>query len=170
MTFRNSEFISSLLGRSVTNEKFITINLEKDSIFRNLRIATFRNCVADFSNVDLKNAEEVINLIDGFNKKENINLIILNIGDVDTLNNGLENYLINLNKKVLIISTCRVDFKNYFINRSENVDNFYLTYFNNDIQYGSKYILKRVLDIVISLMALVLLFPLILLIYLYIGF
>ena len=52
--FRNSEFISSLLGRSVTNEKFITINLEKDSIFRNLRIATFRNCVADFSNVDLK--------------------------------------------------------------------------------------------------------------------
>ena len=92
-------------------------------------------------------------MIDGFNKKENINLIILNIGDVDTLNNDLENYLINLNKKVLIISTCRVDFKNYFINRSENVDNFYLTYFNNDIQYGSKYILKRVLDIVISLMA-----------------
>jgi hypothetical protein len=79
MTFRNSEFISSLLGRSVTNEKFITINLEKDSIFRNLRIATFRNCVADFSNVDLKNVEEVINVIDGFNKKENINLIILNI-------------------------------------------------------------------------------------------
>ena len=170
MIFRNSEFISSLLGRSVTNEKFITINLEKDSIFRNLRIATFRNCVADFSNLDLKNAEEVINVIDGFNKKENINLIILNIGDVDTLNNDLENYLINLNKKVLIISTNRVDFKNYFINRSENVDNFYLTYFNNDIQYGSKYILKRVLDIVISLMALVLLFPLILLIYLYIGY
>jgi lipopolysaccharide/colanic/teichoic acid biosynthesis glycosyltransferase len=82
----------------------------------------------------------------------------------------LKNYLINLNKKVLIISTNRVEFKNYFINRSENVDNFYLTYFNNDIQYGSKYILKRVLDIVISLIALVLLLPLFLFIYIYIGY
>ena len=45
MIFRNSEFISSLLGRSITNENSITINLEEDSIFRKLRILTFRNIV-----------------------------------------------------------------------------------------------------------------------------
>ena len=35
LLFRNSEFISSLLGRSVTNENSITFNLEEDSVFRN---------------------------------------------------------------------------------------------------------------------------------------
>ena len=48
LMFRNSEFISSLLGRSVTNENYITFNLEKDSLFRNLRIMTFRKPVKDF--------------------------------------------------------------------------------------------------------------------------
>ena len=33
LLFRNGEFISSLLGRSVTNENSITFNLEDDSIF-----------------------------------------------------------------------------------------------------------------------------------------
>ena len=42
MIFRNSEFLSSIIGRSVTDEKYITINLKDDSIFRNLRIMTFR--------------------------------------------------------------------------------------------------------------------------------
>jgi hypothetical protein len=32
LIFRNSEFLSSLLGRSVTNEKYITFNLKDDSI------------------------------------------------------------------------------------------------------------------------------------------
>ena len=31
--FRNTEILSSILGRSVTNEKYVTINLSKDSIF-----------------------------------------------------------------------------------------------------------------------------------------
>ena len=60
LIFRNSEFISSLLGRSVTNENSITFNLEDDSIFRNLRILTFRNTTKDFSNIDLDDAETVI--------------------------------------------------------------------------------------------------------------
>ena len=33
-----------------------------------------------------------------------------------------------------------------FLNRTEKVSNYFLTYFNNDIQYGSKYILKRIID------------------------
>jgi len=48
LLFRNSEFISSLLGRSVTNENFITFNLEEDSIFRSLRIMTFRKNIGNF--------------------------------------------------------------------------------------------------------------------------
>ena len=78
LLFRNSEFISSLLGRSVTNENFITFNLEEDSIFRSLRIMTFRKNIGNFQNVDLGNPDEVINKIDSINKENNINLIVIN--------------------------------------------------------------------------------------------
>ena len=60
---------SSLLGRSVTNENSITFNLEGDSIFRNLRILTFRNITKDFSNIDLNDAEEVIKLMQANDKE-----------------------------------------------------------------------------------------------------
>jgi len=60
LMFRNSEFISSLLGRSVTNENYITFNLEEDSIFRNLRIMTFRKNIGDFNAIDLKKDTEII--------------------------------------------------------------------------------------------------------------
>ena len=55
----------------------------------------------------------------------------------------LEKYLIETNKKVLIISKKQPVFKNKFLFRQETVDKSFFTYFNNDIQYGSKYILKR---------------------------
>ena len=168
LLFRNSEFVSSLLGRSITNENYLVINLEEDSVFRKLRIATFRKKIKDIKDVDLRNPELVIKEIDSLNKIENINLIIMNIGEKNTIHEKLENYLINLNKKVLIISKDKVDFKNYFINRVENISNYYLTYFNNDIQYGSKYILKRVIDIFLSITALIIFLPIILLLSLYI--
>ena len=168
LLFRNSEFVSSLLGRSITNENYLVINLEEDSVFRKLRIATFRKKIKDIKNVDLNNPELVIKEIDSLNKIENINLIIMNIGEKNTIHEKLENYLINLNKKVLIISKNKVDFKNYFINRVENISNYYLTYFNNDIQYGSKYILKRIIDIFLSIIALIIFLPISLLLSLYI--
>ena len=168
LLFRNSEFVSSLLGRSITNENYLVINLEEDSVFRKLRIATFRKKIKDIKDVDLSNPELVIKEIDSLNKIENINLIIMNIGEKNTIHEKLENYLINLNKKVLIISKNKVDFKNYFINRVENISNYYLTYFNNDIQYGSKYILKRVIDIFLSIVALIIFSPISLLLSLYI--
>lgn len=170
MLFRNSEYISSLLGRSVTNEKFITINLEKDSMFRNLRISTFRKCLTDFSNVDLSQTVDVIEAIDSSNKKENINLIIINFANNQKIEPELENYLVNLNKKVLLISTNKINFNSFFIRRMEIVSNYYLTYFNNDIQYGAKYILKRILDISVSFISLIILSPIIIYLFFYIGF
>ena len=168
LLFRNSEFISSLLGRSVTNENSITFNLEEDSVFRNLRILTFRNTLKNFREIDLNNAGKVIELIDNENKKNNVNLIVLNINSKNKISEKLESFLINLNKKVLIISKEEMVFNNYFLKRQENISGYQLNYFNNDIQYGSKYIIKRVLDISLSVFGILFFSPILLGIYIYI--
>ena len=98
--------------------------------------------------------------IDKINKKTNVNLVIFNFEDEREIKPELEKYLVNLNKKVLIISKEQIAFKSLFISRTENINGYFLTYFNNDIQYGSKYILKRFLDVLTSLLALVILIPL----------
>ena len=168
LLFRNSEFISSLLGRSVTNENSITFNLEEDSVFRNLRILTFRNTLKNYRDIDLNNAGKVIELIDNENKKNNVNLIVLNINSKNKISEKLESFLINLNKKVLIISKEEMVFNNYFLKRQENISGYQLNYFNNDIQYGSKYIIKRVLDISLSVFGILFFSPILLGIYIYI--
>jgi len=170
LLFRNSEYISSVLGRSVTNENFISFNLEKDSIFRNLRIMTFRKNIGDYENMNFDDAEEIIKKIDTINKEINLNLVVINLNEKNQISTALEKYLIELNKKVLIISKKNLVFKTYFLKRTEEISNYYLTYFNNDIQYGSKYILKRLLDIVLSIFLLVVLSPLFLFVYLYLLF
>ena len=68
------------------------------------------------------------------------------------------------NKKVLIISGKKIQFNNNFLYREELIDKFRLVYFNNDIQYGSKFILKRVMDIVFSFILIILFSPFILII------
>ena len=98
LLFRNTEYLSSLLGRSVTNENYITFNLEEDSIFRNLRIMTFRKNIANFDNISLTNTKDVINKIDTINKEINLNLIVFSFGEVVKVSLELEEYLINLNK------------------------------------------------------------------------
>ena len=170
LLFRNSEYISSVLGRSVTNENFISFNLEKDSIFRNLRIMTFRKNIGDYENMNFDDAEEIIKKIDTINKEINLNLVVINLNEKNQISTALEKYLIELNKKVLIISKKNIVFNTYFLKRTEEISNYYLTYFNNDIQYGSKYILKRLLDIVLSIFLLVVLSPLFLFVYLYLLF
>ncbi len=170
LLFRNSEYLSSLLGRSVTNENFITFNLEEDSIFRNLRIMTFRKDIGNFNVDNINDTDSIIERIDKLNKEINVNLIVLNINFSNKIDENLENYLIKLNKKVLIISKEELSFNNYFINRKEILSDYYLTYFNNDIQYGSKYILKRLLDIILAFTGIVLLSPLYLVIIIYIYF
>ena len=154
--FRNSEVLSNFLGRSTSKENYISFNLENDSIFRKLRIITFRNSIGEFN---FANINEIIDIIDKQNKENNLNLIILNLGLEKSLPESIEEYLIDLNKKVLIISRKEIIFKNIFLKRSIFLENYFLTYFNNDIQYGSKYILKRALDVFVTLIMVVLLFP-----------
>ncbi len=168
LIFRNTEYLSSVLGRSVINEKFITFNLDKNSNFRNLRILSFRKELASYNLKEENMSNLIIEKIDEINKSENINLVVISINKLGKLNKKLENYLININKKILIISPNKMKFGSNFLYREQIIDDFYFVYFNNDIQYGSKYILKRFLDIVLSVLALFLLTPVLLFIGIYI--
>ncbi len=167
LLFRNPEFISSLLGRSVTNENYLSINLDDNSNFRNLRIITFRKNLGNFE-LDINNSNELIDKIDELNKLEKINLIIINLEHSTKLKKKLEKYLIEVNKKVLLISNSKPKFNANFIYREEVLDETFFTYFNNDIQYGAKYIIKRVLDIALSIFGIIIFLPIMLIIAIYI--
>ena len=168
LIFRNTELLSSLLGRSITNESFLSVNLNDDSNFRNLRIITFRNSLGNLEHSDLDDVDALIDKIDRVNKVEKINLIVLNFENKAKIKSSLEKYLIETNKKVLIISKKQPVFKNTFLFRQETINKSFFTYFNNDIQYGSKYILKRILDITLSCIGLIVFSPIMILLGLYI--
>jgi lipopolysaccharide/colanic/teichoic acid biosynthesis glycosyltransferase len=168
LIFRNTELLSSLLGRSITSESFLSINLDPDSNFRNLRIITFRNSLGNLEHDDLGNDVSLIDKIDKVNKIKKINLIVLNLESKTKIGSKLEKYLIETNKKVLIISKKQPVFTNKFLFRQETIEKSFFTYFNNDIQYGSKYILKRVLDITLSLIGLIIFSPIMILLGIYI--
>lgn len=168
LVFRNTELLSSLLGRSITNESFLSVNLNADSNFRNLRIITFRNNLGNLDHNDLDDVDTLIDQIDQVNKVKKINLIVLNFENKAKIKPQLEKYLIETNKKVLIISKKQPVFTNNFLFRQETIDKSFFTYFNNDIQYGSKYILKRILDITLSCIGLIIFSPIMILLGLYI--
>jgi len=128
---------------------------------------SFRKKIEDFEIINLNNSSEIIKTIDRGNKKENLNLIVINFEEIKQISKELENYLINLNKKILIISKEGIKFHTVFISRTEVLGSYNLIYFNNDIQYGSKYILKRILDIFLACFAILLLSPLFLTTYTY---
>tara|TARA_A200000113_G_C8840161_1_gene346591 strand:+ start:117 stop:1550 length:1434 start_codon:yes stop_codon:yes gene_type:complete len=167
LLFRNPEFISSLLGRSVTNENYISINVDENSNFRNLRIITFRKNLGNME-LDTNDSSLIIDKIDELNKVEKINLIVINLEDTTTLKKKLEKYLIEVNKKVLLISNSKPKFNANFIFRQDILDGTFFTYFNNDIQYGSKYIIKRFVDIVFSTIGIIIFSPIMLIIGIYI--
>ena len=167
LLFRNPEFISSVLGRSVTNENYITINLDENSNFRNLRIITFRKNVGNIQ-LDVNNSNEIIDKIDELNKVEKINLIVINLEDTTIFKKKLEKYLIEVNKKVLLISNTKPKFNASFIYRQDVLDETFFTYFNNDIQYGSKYIIKRFVDIFLGTVGIIIFSPIMLIIGIYI--
>ena len=164
LIFRNTEFISSLLGRSVTNETFITFNLDENSNFRNLRLLTFRKNIGSFNIRNLNNPDNLIRKIDKINKESKINLIIINLDNKKSVNEKIEKYLILINKKILLISKNEINFKNRFIYRRELINGRNLIYFNNDVQYGSKYILKRFIDIALSIFGIIFFLPISLLV------
>ena len=163
LIFRNSEIISLLLGRSISKENYISFNLDEFSNFKNLRITAYRNekksiiCEENETSV----IEEEVNQL---NKVINLNLVVIRLENTTKLKKELENYLINLNKKVLIISDNKLTFGTNFIYRLVKVDSKFLYYFNNDIQYGAKFILKRIMDILISLFILIFISPILLII------
>lgn len=165
--FRNSQSISGLLGRKVTNEYYISFNLKEVSYIQKLKIFTFRK---EIQNIELTTFDEnkIIQKIDTINKTQEVNLIAVNIKNKKTISKNFEDYLINLNKKILLISKNEISFKNFFIKRVEKIDELFLTYFNNDIQYGSKFIIKRFLDIFVSFLLILFLFPLLLVTFFYI--
>ena len=169
LIFRNPEFLSSILGRSVTNENYLTVNLDENSNFRNLRIITFRRNLGNFK-LNIDDPDEIISKIDNLNKKERVNLIVINLEGKKHINKKLEMYLIETNKKVLLISNYKPLFDASFIYRQEILDQTFFTYFNNDIQYGSKYIIKRFLDIFISLIGIILFSPIMVILSVYIIF
>ena len=147
VSFRNSEFISTVLGRNPTKENYITFNLENDSIFRELRLLIFRNDIGSYENNNLSDFSFYKEKIEEINKRKEINLIIFNFSGLQTLEKDFEKFLLNVNKKVLIVADLDFKFKSQIIVRNEIISNRSVFYLNNDIQYGSKYISKRILDI-----------------------
>jgi lipopolysaccharide/colanic/teichoic acid biosynthesis glycosyltransferase len=148
VAFRNSEFISSILGRNPTKENFISFNLEKDSIYRELRLLTFRNNLAEYKSINKTDFAYYKKTIESFNKENEINLIVFDLSGVTSVPSDFEKYLLNLNKKVLFITELDFKFNSQLIFRNEIVSSKSVFYINNDIQYGSKYISKRILDLI----------------------
>ena len=169
LTFRNTELLSSVLGRSINNENYLSVNLDENSNFKNLRIMNFRKSLGNISHSDFLNSSKLIESIDKVNKLKKINLIVINLDKVKEIENILEEYLIETNKKILIISKEKPKFTTKFLFRQEVVDTYYFTYFNNDIQYGSKYILKRIFDILLSIFGILIFSPVMFLLFIYIS-
>lgn len=167
---RNSELISSFLGRSPSSENYLTVNLSSDSIFRNLRIMSIRNFIGNIEIENIENYESIIKQINEKNKNENLNLVVLNLNNQTNLSSNFLEYLINLNKKILILSRNELEFKTFFLKRRDFISGNHLIYFNNDIQYGAKYIIKRGLDVTLSFIALVVCLPLIIFVTIFILF
>lgn len=166
--FRNSEIISIFLGRSLFNENYISFNVQENSTLKNLRILSFRNQVKSYSIDTEDDLKKIPKLIESINKELELHLVVINLENYTKISEELEEYLIKLNKKVLIIADNEVEFVSNFIYREEKFENYNLVYFNNDIQYGSKYIIKRVIDILISIFLFCALSPLLLFIFIYI--
>ena len=166
--FRNSEFISRLLGRNVTEENYISFNLEEDSVFNELRLLKFRSRLENYKSENIEDFKLIEKRIEETNKKEKINLVVLNLNEVENLDETFEKYLLDLNKKVLLITSKNLSFNLKFYFRTTNLNNKYLYYINNDVQYGSRYILKRVIDLTVSILCLLIFSPILIFTYLFI--
>ena len=160
LLFRNSEILSTLLGRSVSNENYISFNLDEFSNFKNLRILAFRNEKLSLKEDEKVLPKKIIKEVDKLNKSTDISLVVIRLMKLKKFDPELEEYLVNLNKKVLLISDNKLVFNTNFIFRLLEVSSQKIYYFNNDIQYGAQYILKRIFDIIVSILLLISFLPL----------
>ena len=157
--FRNSETLSNILGRNINNETFVSFNVDDESIFRQIKLLQYRK---EVSNLKLDSSEyfkEILNIIETINKEKKINLIVIDLKDSINLPKDFEKNILNLNKKILFLSDSELIFSNKFIYRSERLGNRSMTYINTDIQYGSRYIIKRFIDIFVSVIGICILLP-----------
>ena len=168
LLLRNTEFLSTALGRSAFSEKFISINLHSESLIYKIRLLTLRSEVAKLNKGSSLSSAEIKTFIDEQILNENVNLIVLKITEQVKLSKDLEEYLLSTNKKILIVSDQKLDFYNKFLYKLVEVESKYLVYLNNDIQYGSRYLVKRLIDIVFSFVILLLTIPFIFFITLFI--
>jgi len=168
LLLRNTEFLSTALGRSAFSEKFISINLHSESLIYKIRLLTLRSEVAKLNKDSSLSSAEIKTFIDEQILNENVNLIVLKITEQVKLSKDLEEYLLSTNKKILIVSDQILDFYNKFLYKLVEVESKYLVYLNNDIQYGSRYLVKRLIDIVFSFVILLLTIPFIFFITLFI--
>ena len=145
--FRNSEAVSSILGRNPSKEKFLLFNLPIDSVYRELRILKLRTCIGEYQ---INNLSDVLEVIKNVNLKSQINLIVINLENIKKLDFETERYLLDTNKKILLLTNTNFEFNFKFIFRSSEISNKKIIYINNDIQYGSQYILKRFIDLLIT--------------------
>ena len=166
--FRNTESISRILGRNSSNENYVSFNLPENSIFKELRLLKVRNSIKSYKNI--QSIDHIKDLIESENKTRQINLIVIFLNKQIKLNRDFEVYLLKLNKKILLISDEEIKFDSNFLYRKELLSDSHLHFINNDIQYGSKYIIKRFLDISITIFLLPILFSLITLVGFYILF
>ena len=149
VSFRNTEAISSILGRNPSKENYITFNLEDESLFRELRLIKLRKNLGNFSN--FLDSTEIKKIIEKVNKENEISLVVINCKNPKLFSKEFEAYILNLNKKILIISEFDIKFNSIFLFRTNRIANSNLIYINNDIQFGSQFILKRILDLSISI-------------------
>ena len=168
VAFRNSEFISTILGRNPTKENYITFNLDSDSIFSELRILSFRNKYENFNSKSIDDFSFYKEKIEKYNKENKLNLIVFDFSAIDSISLEFEKYLLNLNKKILVISNLSFQFNSPMILRNEIISKKSVFYINNDIQYGSKYISKRILDIFSIILLSIVFLPIAILTYFYI--
>tara|TARA_B100001996_G_scaffold370507_1_gene344931 strand:+ start:114 stop:1553 length:1440 start_codon:yes stop_codon:yes gene_type:complete len=157
--FRNTEFLSNILGRNIKNENYISFNLDNESLFRQIKLLKHRNEIQNYTIEGKKFFDDVLVEIEKINKKTKINLVVIRLKDVQKLPADFERKLLELNKKVLFLSNIHLTFNHKFIYRSSELNNRSLIYINNDIQYGSKYIIKRVLDIIFSILGSIITLP-----------
>ena len=157
--FRNSELMSSVLGRNPSKETILMVNVDTSSQLREMRLLKFRKIASEFT-FENNLEENIIEHSEKVFKTTNINLLVINLKGISELSADFEEYILNLNKKILFISENEIIFKNNFIFRLTKFKDQHLVYLNNDIQYGTKFIAKRFLDITLT----VLLSPIILLI------
>ena len=167
--FRNSELMSSVLGRNPSKETILMVNVDTSSQFREMRLLKFRKIASEFT-FENNLEENIIEHSEKVFKTTNINLLVINLKGISELNADFEEYILNLNKKILFISEDEIIFKNNFIFRLTKFKDQHLVYLNNDIQYGTKFIAKRFLDITLTVLLspIILLFLILTMIYLFI--